>query len=115
MLNGCFESYIWSKYGSYDVIGSGYKFIYCDLTNKVGFLIVTFIVGVVFVTTFSPCLNFGSFIQIQNFGVTFQNKFEKSDWSFVLKVGATTMIEQIDPFPLDPHFVATHSIQSFIQ
>jgi hypothetical protein len=46
--------------------------------------------------------------------VTFQNKFEKGDWSFVLKVGATIMIEEIDPFLLDIRFVAIHSIQNFI-
>ncbi len=40
---------------------SSYKFI-----EKIGFVIVTFTVG-----------------------VTFQNKFEKGDWSFVLWVGAT--------------------------
>ncbi len=65
-------------------------------------------------TTFSPRLNVDSFIRVQNFGVTFQNKFEKGDWSFVLKVGATIMIEQIDPFLLDIRFVAIHSIQNFI-
>jgi hypothetical protein len=43
--------------------------------------------------------------------VTFQNKFEKGDWSFVLKVGATIMIEHIDPFLLDICFVVIHSIQ----
>jgi hypothetical protein len=31
------------------------------------------------VTTFSPLLNVGSFIWIQNFGVTLHNKFEKGD------------------------------------
>jgi hypothetical protein len=68
----------------------------------------------VFVTTFSPRLNVGSFIRVQNFGVRFQNKFEKGHWSFVLKVGATIMIEQIDPILFDIHFVAIHSIQNFI-
>jgi len=77
------------------------KFIHCDLTNKVRFLIVALIVRATFVTTFSPCFNVGSFIQVQNFGVTFWNKFEKGDWSFVLKFGTTTMIEQIDPFMFD--------------
>jgi hypothetical protein len=41
MLNGCFEDYILSRYGSYDVLGSGYNFIHCDLTNKVGLLTIT--------------------------------------------------------------------------
>jgi hypothetical protein len=115
MLSGCFEGYILNRYGSYDVVRSGYKFIHCDLTNKVRFLIVTLIVRATFVTTFSPCFNVGSFIQVQNFGVTFWNKFEKGDWSFVLKFGTTTMIEQIDPFMFNFHFVVIHSIHSFIQ
>jgi hypothetical protein len=64
-----------------------------------------------------------------NVGVTFWNKFEMGDWGFVqmlvlrfetsLKwvigdfcwVGATTVIEPIDPFPISLHFVATQSIQ----
>ncbi len=65
-------------------------------------------------TTFSPRLNVGYFIRVQNFGVTFQNNFEKDDWSFVLKVGATVMIEHIYPFMFDIRFVAIHSIQNFI-
>ncbi len=47
--------------------------------------------------------------------MTFHNKFEKGDWSFVLKVEATTLIKHINPFLLDVCFVVTHSIQSFIQ
>jgi hypothetical protein len=73
-----------------------------------------FIVGIAFVMTFSPSFNVGSFIRVQNFKVTFQHKFEKGDWSFVLKVGATIMIEHIDPFLLDICFVVIHSIQNFI-
>jgi len=115
MLSGCLKGYILNKYGSYDVVSNKYKFIHCDLTIKVGFLIVTITIGATFVTTLSPCLNVGSFIGVQNFEVTFQNKFEKGDWSFVLRVGTTTMIEHIDVFAFDHHFVATHSIQSFIQ
>jgi hypothetical protein len=52
---------------------------------------------------------------MQNFGMTFQKKFEKDDWSFFLKVGANTIIDHIGPFLLNLHFVAAHSIQSFIQ
>lgn len=37
------------------------------------------------------------------------------DWGFVLRVGTTTVIEPIDPFPISLHFVATHSIQTFMQ
>ncbi len=55
---------------------------------------ITLIVGLGFVTTFSLHFNVGSFIQIvQNFSVTLQNKFGRGDWSFVLRVGATIMIE----------------------
>jgi len=62
MLSGCFKGYILSRCGSYDVVGSGYNFIHCDFTYKVGFLNITLTVGVAFVTTFSPPLNVGSFI-----------------------------------------------------
>jgi hypothetical protein len=47
--------------------------------------------------------------------MTFRNKFLKDDWSFVLKVGANTMSEHIDPFMFDFCSMITHSIQSFIQ
>jgi hypothetical protein len=76
---------------------------------------LSFTIRVAFVTTFSPHFNVGFFIEVYNFGVTFWNKFEKGDCSFVFRVGATTIIEQIDPFPLYLHFVVTHSIHSFIQ
>ncbi len=49
---------------------------------------------------FSLCFNVESYIRIVNFGVTFKNKFEKSEWGFMLKVGATIVIKQIDAFPL---------------
>ncbi len=62
MLSGCFECCILSRYGSYDVVGSGYKFIHCDLTYKARFLTIALIVKATFVTTFSPLLNVGSFI-----------------------------------------------------
>lgn len=102
-------------HGSYDIVGSGYKFIHYDLMDEGAFLIVTLIIRATFVTMFSPYLNVGSFIRVQNFGVTFQNKFLKGDWSFVLKVGTSTMIEHIGPFMFDFCFVTTHSHQSFIQ
>jgi hypothetical protein len=35
---------------------------------------------------------------VLNFGVTFRNKFERENWEFVLKVGATIVAKQIDPF-----------------
>jgi len=65
--------------------------------------------------TFSACLNVRSFIWVQNFGLTFWNIFEKGDWSFVLRVGATTMIEYIDPFLLDFRFDVIYSIFKKIQ
>jgi hypothetical protein len=40
MLNECFESYIMSRYGLYDVVRSGYKFIHYDFTYKAEFFIV---------------------------------------------------------------------------
>ncbi len=61
--------------------------------------------------TFSPRFNVGSFIWVHNFGLTFWNKLEKGDWSFVLRVDATTMIKHIDPFMLDLCFDVIHSIK----
>jgi hypothetical protein len=90
MLGAIFEGYVITKYNSYDVRMSDFKYIHCDLFL---YLIITLIVGSTFVTTFFPCLNVGSYIHIVNFGVTFKNKFERSDWGFVLKVGATTIIK----------------------
>ncbi len=62
MLSGCFKSYIMGRYDLYDVVGSEYKFIHCDLIDKVGLLTITLIIRVAFVTTFSHCLNVNSFI-----------------------------------------------------
>jgi len=50
-----------------------------------------------------------------NFEATFKNKFEKGDWEFILRVGATIVIEQIDPFHNCLQFVPTHSILDFMQ
>jgi hypothetical protein len=50
MLSGCFEGYILNRYWSYDVVGSGYKFIHYDLINKGGFFTITLIVKANFVT-----------------------------------------------------------------
>jgi hypothetical protein len=56
-------------------------------------LTIIFKVGSNFVSTFSLCLNVGSFIQVLNYKVNFKNRFERGDWEFVLRVGATTIIE----------------------
>jgi hypothetical protein len=45
MLGGCFEEYIVSRFGSYDVASNGHKYIHCDLTYEVGFFIMTLNVG----------------------------------------------------------------------
>ncbi len=48
--------------------------------------------------------------------MTFQNKFKKRDCQgFVVRIGATIVIEPIDPFPISLHFVAIHTIHSSIQ
>jgi hypothetical protein len=52
MLGAIFEGYIVSKYGSYDVPRSGFKYIHCDLIDPLGYFIVTLIADVAFVTTF---------------------------------------------------------------
>jgi hypothetical protein len=68
MLGVVFERYVVNKYGSYNVVGSGFKYIHY-LTNSFGYLTITLVVGFIFVTTFSPHLNVGSYIQIVNFNV----------------------------------------------
>jgi hypothetical protein len=52
----------------------------------------TLIIGSTFATTFSSQLNVGWHIHIVNFSVSFWNKFEKVDWRFVLRIGATIVI-----------------------
>jgi hypothetical protein len=47
--------------------------------------------------------------------VMFRNMFERGNWEFVLIVGANTVSEQIDLFPVCLHFVPTHSILDFMQ
>jgi len=92
MFGACFEGYI-IRYVFADVPGSGFKYIHCDLANPLGYLTITLIIGFNFVSTFSLRLNVGSFIRVFNFGVTFKNKFKRGDWEFVLRVGATIIIE----------------------
>jgi hypothetical protein len=93
MLGVCFKGYIVSMYGSANVLGSGFKYIHCDLADPLGYLIIILTIGSIFVSTFPPPLNVGSFIRVLNFEVTFRNKFERRDWKFVLRVGATIVIE----------------------
>jgi hypothetical protein len=72
-------------------------YIHCDFTNALGYLRITSTIGLSFVTTFVPRLNLESYVQIFNFGMTFNNKFEKGDlFIFVLRIGATKVIEQIN-------------------
>jgi hypothetical protein len=93
MFGAWFEDYIISKYGSIDVLGSGFKYIHCDLIDPIGCLTIIITTRSNFVLTISPRLNVTSFIHVLNFGVTFRNRFEKKDWEFVLKVGAITIIK----------------------
>ncbi len=79
ILSGYFEGFIMNKYGSYNVLNNVFKYIYYDLTNARGLKIITLLFSWNFVTTFSPRPNVGSFICIQNFGITFKNKFEHMD------------------------------------
>jgi hypothetical protein len=98
MFGGYFEGLIMNRYGSYDVHVSACKYIHYDLTHECGFKMITLTIGSNFVTTFLLRMNVGSFIHIQNFGITFKNRFEHKDWGFVLRVGASTTIDQIHPF-----------------
>ncbi len=76
---------------------------------------ITLTIGSTSVTTLSPCLNVGLYIQIITFGVTFINKFERGDWGLDLRVGLIIMIEEIDLIPISLCFIATHTIRSFMQ
>jgi hypothetical protein len=61
--------------GSYDALGSGYKYIHCDMTYLVGFQTITFIVGSTFVSMYSPKLNVGMFVNVSNFNIMLKNKY----------------------------------------
>jgi hypothetical protein len=50
----------------------------------------------------------GAFCTSLIFEGTFWNKFEKGDWGFVIKVGASTIIDNIDVYPSFIQFVPTH-------
>jgi hypothetical protein len=50
----------------------------------------------------------GAFCTSLIFEGTFWNKFEKGDWGFVIKVGANTIIDNIDVYPSFIQFVPTH-------
>jgi len=115
MLGACFEGYIVSKYGFANVPTSGFEYIHCDFVDPLGYLTIILTIGSSFVSTFFLHLNVGSFIWVINFGVTFRNKFERGNWEFVLIVGATIVIEQIDPFHVCLRFVPTHLILDFMQ
>ncbi len=115
MFSPCFEGYIGNRYGIVDVLGSGIKYIHCDLTNPLGYLIITLIVESSFISTFCPYINVGSFIHVLNFGVTFKNRFERGDQEFVSRVGVTIVIEQINLLPICLGFFTTHSILDFMQ
>lgn len=81
----------------------------------IGYLTITLIIRSIFVSTFSPHVNVGSFIHVLNFRVTFRDKFERGNWEFVIRVGVTIVIEHIDPFHVCLWFVLTHSILDFMQ
>ncbi len=102
-----------NKYGYYNVVGSGFKYIHYDLIDPFGYLTIMLIVGFAFVTTFSPHLNFESYIWIVNFNVTFRNKFERVIKN-LYSIGDITMIEYIDAFLLCLRFIPMHK-QSCMQ
>jgi hypothetical protein len=93
MFGACFQGYIVNRYGSINVLGSGFKYIHCDLVNPLGYLMTTLIVGSKLVFTISLHMNVGSFIWVLNFGVTFRNRFERKDWGFVLGIKVTIDIK----------------------
>jgi hypothetical protein len=48
------------------------------------------------VSTSPLCLNVGAYFRIMNFGVMSKNQFHRENWIFVLKVGPTMTIKNID-------------------
>ncbi len=113
MFGACFEGYIVNRYGFANVPGSGFIYIHCDLADPPKYLTITLIIGSNFVFIFSPCLNVGSLISLFNFGVTFINMFEGGNWEFVLRIGATIVIQHtfscmptFCPHTFNPRFYA---------
>jgi hypothetical protein len=64
MLGAFFKGYIQSLYRSYDVVGSGYKYIHYDLIDVIGYMTISLIIKPNFVTTFPLWLNGGTFVRI---------------------------------------------------
>jgi hypothetical protein len=53
LCGACFEGYIVNKYGSANVLGSGFKYIHYNLVDPLGYLTIIMIVWSSFVFTFS--------------------------------------------------------------
>jgi hypothetical protein len=49
------------------------------------------------------------FLKISNFNIIIMNKWESDDWGFVLKVGATIIVKNNEPFDVHVCFVSTHT------
>jgi hypothetical protein len=109
VFGACFEGLIISKYGFANVLGSGFKYIHCDLVNPLKYLTIIFKVGSNFVSTFSLHLNAGSFIQVLNYRVNFKNRFERGDWEFVLQLRLLLLLNRLNLF------LCTCALSSHIQ
>ncbi len=114
MLGGCFEGYIVSRYGSYNVASSGYKYIHCDLIDLGCFFHCDINYWVILCHNLFPsseCWLFCAHHQFQN---NFPKQVSKRGLGFIIKVGISIIIENIDVYPL-VWFVPTHIKQEFMR
>jgi len=72
MFGACFEGYIVNMYGSTNVLGSGFKYMHCDLVDPLRYLTITLTIGSSFVSTFFLHLNVGP-----SMGAQFRGHFQK--------------------------------------
>lgn len=77
MLGVFFEGWVFNEYDFYDVVGSVYKYVHCDLMNALRYFTIMLTMGFTFVTTFFGPFKYMAYIKVSKFGVMFKNKFEK--------------------------------------
>jgi len=88
-----------NSYKLYDVIGNGFEFIHCDLSDVSNYMMITLLVVSPFVTTFSgsPHLNVGFYKKklVSFFGT---NLSKATNCWLIIKIRATIIIELINTF-----------------
>lgn len=114
MLGGCFEGYIVSRYGSYDVSNSGYKYIHCDLIDLGWFFHCDINCWVILCHNLFPSSECWLLCAHHQFQSNFPKQLSKRGSRFIIKVGVSIIIENIDVYPLW-WFVPTHTKQKFMR